>query len=214
MKLPGWFRAATFTVADGVRDLRLSADRQTLHLLAWTTSMPDDGDMLTTWQHRSVDLQTGLVDVARYGREPEQTKERGSAVREFWQRVEAQTGGAPLQPVPPSPLAWRFQDPNQSDTEKPKGGPFLDGLLIARNEELRGARVSVLRVRRLWDRARAWRCGWGPGGMTTRCWCWQAGCGHLCWWWTPRRAPSSCTPAFEAMGGGGFCALPLATRAR
>ena len=145
MKLPGWFRAATFTVADGVRDLRLSADRQTLHLLAWTTSMPDDGDMLTTWQHRSVDLQTGLVDVARYGREPEQTKERGSAVREFWQRVEAQTGGAPLQPVPPSPLAWRFQDPNQSDTEKPKGGPFLDGLLIARNEELRGARVSVLR---------------------------------------------------------------------
>lgn len=145
MKLPGWFRAATFSVADGVRDLRLSADRRTLHLLAWTTSAPDVGDMLTTWQHRSVDLQTGLVDAAHYGSEPERTEEHGAAGQWFWKQVEAQLAGAPLQPLPKSPLAWRIQDPHQSDTQKPKGGMLLDGLLIASNEQLRSGRVSVVR---------------------------------------------------------------------
>lgn len=79
MKLPGWFRAVTSTVADGVRDVRISENQQRLHLLAYSTTMPDEGDMVTIWQHRTVDLRSGWVDFARYEREPDDAPEHDRA---------------------------------------------------------------------------------------------------------------------------------------
>jgi hypothetical protein len=145
MKLPGWFRAATGGVADGVRDVRLSADGQTLHLYAYAISMPDVGDMVTVWQLRSVDLRTGWVDVARYQRESDHDEEQAQAHKDFWPWVEARTGGTPLQPLQPAPVPWQLFDPDESDTKKSTKPAFRDGLRIYRNERLRDGKVSLLR---------------------------------------------------------------------
>jgi hypothetical protein len=145
MKLPGWFRAVTGDVADGVRDVRLTADGKTLHLLAYVTSMPDVGDMVTVWQLRSVDLRTGWVGAVRYQRESEDEEQQAQAHRDFWPWVQGRLGGMPLQPLLPAPVPWQLFDPDQSDTRKSTAPAFRDGLRIFRNEQLRDGRVSLLR---------------------------------------------------------------------
>lgn len=151
MKLPGWFRTATSCVADGVRDVRLSADRQTLHLLAFFTTMPDVGDMVTVWEHRSVELQSGWVDAVRYQREPDDPDQHAQSQGHFWSWVQSKIGAEQLQALPPPPVAWQLYDPNHTDTQKKTTPAFRDGLRIHRNERLRNGRVSLLREAQIID---------------------------------------------------------------
>lgn len=148
MKLPGWFRAVTSTVADGVRDVRISEDRQRLHLLAYSTTMPDVGDMVTIWQHRTVDLRSGWVDSERYEREPDDAQDREAAEPGFWSwaAVQAQESMVPLSPTE---TPWELYDGDQSDTQRPSGPVMQDGLRIFRNERmLVESRVQLLRAGR------------------------------------------------------------------
>lgn len=148
MKLPGWFRAITATVADGVRDVRISQDGERLHVLAYITTMPDDGDMVTVWQHRTVDLRSGWVDCARYEREPDDAEDRDAAEPGFWSWAAVQAQEL-MVPLSPTETPWELCDGDQSDTQRPSGPVLHDGLRIFRNERmLVESRVQLLRAGR------------------------------------------------------------------
>jgi len=130
VRLPGWLRVALSNCADGVLQVRQSQDRQTVHVLSYVTSMPDVGDMVTAWEHRTVDLRSGWVDATRYAREPDDDS-RKAEMRKFWEWVERQTA-APLLPFGPASVAWQLWDPNQSDTQKAPQSALRDGVRVTR----------------------------------------------------------------------------------
>lgn len=146
MKLPGWLRVLYGGCADGVLDARSSEDRNTLHLLAYYTTNPDVGDMVTVWEHRSVHLRSGWVDAVRYAREPEDAEEaeREAHKAAFWAWVSRQCG-APLLPFGPPSVTFALCDPNRSDTQKPTVPPLRDGIRIYHNERIRDGLVEVVR---------------------------------------------------------------------
>lgn len=143
MKLPGWLRVALGSAADGVLQVRQSPDRKTLHVLAYCTTMPDVGDMVTVWEHRTVDLRSGWIDATRYAREPDDDS-RKAEIGKFWAWVEGQTG-APLQHFGPASVAWQLWDPNQSDTQKAPRPALRDGVRVYHNERMRDGAVELVR---------------------------------------------------------------------
>lgn len=143
MRLPGWLRVALSNCAGGVLQVRQSQDRQTVHVLSYVTSMPDVGDMVTAWEHRTVDLRSGWVDATRYAREPDDDS-RKAEMRKFWEWVERQTA-APLLPFGPASVAWQLWDPNQSDTQKAPQPALRDGVRVYHNERLRDGAVELVR---------------------------------------------------------------------
>jgi hypothetical protein len=145
MNLPGWFRVITATAADGVRNVRISEDGQRLHVLAYITIMPDEGDMVNVWQHRTVDLSSGWVDCARYKRAPDDEEDRAAAEPGFWSwaATEAQESMVPLSRTE---TPWELHHGDASDTQRPSRPAMRDGLRIFRNERMNvGSRVQLLR---------------------------------------------------------------------